>query len=71
MYVCMSTFSNIFFSETTEPIKMEPPWDGGTKEYSNDPGHMTKMVAMPVYGKNLQNSSSPASDAPVLPSLFK
>ena len=50
---------------------MEPPWDGGTKEYSNDPGHMTKMVAMPVYGKNLQNSSSPASDAPVLPSLFK
>ena len=31
---------------------MEPPWDGGTKIFSNDPGHMTKMAAMPIYGKN-------------------
>ena len=30
---------------------MEPPWDGETK----DPGHMTKMAAMPIYGKNLKN----------------
>ena len=30
----------------------EPPWDGGTKAYSNGPGHMTKMSAMPIYGKN-------------------
>ena len=24
----------------------------GTKVCSNGPGHMTKMVAMPIYGKN-------------------
>ena len=56
MYVCMSTFSNIS-SETTGPIKvkfhMEPPWDGGTKVYSTGSGDMTKMAAMPIYGKNL------------------
>ena len=64
MYVCvccMSTFSNIFSSETTGPIEakfhMEPPWDGGTKVCSNGPGHMTKMAAMPIYGKNLEKSS--------------
>ena len=63
MYVCMSTFSNIFFSETTGPIEakfhMKPPWDGGMKDCSNGPGHMTKMAAMPVCGKSLQKSSSP------------
>ena len=60
-YVCMSTFSNILSSETTGPIEakfhMEPPWDGGTKICSNGPGHMTKMAAMPIYGKNLEKSS--------------
>ena len=59
---CMSTFSNIFSSETTGPIeakfRMEPPWDGGTKVYSNGPGHMTKVAAMPIYSKNLKRSSS-------------
>ena len=53
----MSTFSNIS-SETTGLIEakfhMEPPWDGGTKVCSNDPGHMTKMATMPIYGKNLK-----------------
>ena len=34
---------------------MVPPWDGGTKICSNGgPGHMTKMAAMPIYGKNLK-----------------
>ena len=33
---------------------MEPPWDGGTKVCSTGPGHMTKMAAMPIYGKNLK-----------------
>ena len=55
----MSTFSNIFFSETTGPIEakfhMEPPWDVGTEIYSNGPGHMTEMVAMSIYGKKLKN----------------
>ena len=51
------TFSNIFSSETARPIKakfyVEPPWEGGTKVCINGPGHMTKMAAMPIYGKNL------------------
>ena len=45
------------FSETTGPIEakfhMESPWDGGTKVCSNGPGHMTKIAAMPISGKNL------------------
>ena len=48
--------SNIFFSETAGPIKakfyVEPPWVGGTKVFSRHMGHMTKMAAMPIYGKN-------------------
>ena len=63
MIVCVSTFSNMFFSETTEPIKakfhMEPPLDSGTKFYSNGSGHLTKVAAMPIYSKNLKKSSSP------------
>ena len=34
---------------------MEPPQEGGTKVYINGLGHMTKMAAMPIYGKNLKN----------------
>ena len=53
------TFSNVFFSETAWPIKVkfyvEPPLEVGTKVCINVPGHMTKMAAMPIYGKNLQN----------------
>ena len=53
-----STFSNIFYSETAWPIKakfyVEPPWEGRTKVCINGPGHMTKMAAMPIYGKNLK-----------------
>ena len=52
-----SIFLNFFFSITTRPFEakfhVEPPWDGGTKACSNGPGHMTKMAAMPIYGKNL------------------
>ena len=47
---------NIFFSETAWPIKakfyVEPPWLGGTKFCSRHLGHMTKMAATPIYGKN-------------------
>ena len=43
------------------PIKakfyVEPPWEEGTKVYINGLGHMTKMAAMPVYGKNLKKIS--------------
>ena len=31
---------------------MEPQWDGGTKICSRGLGHMTKMAATPIYGKN-------------------
>ena len=46
-----------FSSETAWQIKVklhvEPPWQGGTKVYINGPCHITKMAAMPIYGKNL------------------
>ena len=54
---CRQQCLNIFSSETAGLIKaklyVEPPWEGGTKVYINGPGHMTKMAAMPIYGKNL------------------
>ena len=54
--VVRSQCSNIFFSETAWPIKakfyVEPPWVGGTKFCSRHLGHMTKMAATPIYGKN-------------------
>ena len=60
---CRQQCLNIFSSETALPIKakfyLEPPWEGGTKVYINGPGHMTKMAAMLIYGKNLEKSSSP------------
>ena len=34
---------------------MDPLWVGGMKVYSNDPGHLTKMAATSIYGKNVQN----------------
>ena len=48
--------SKIFFSEAAGPIKakfyVEPPWVGGTIFCSRHLGHMTKMAATPIYGKN-------------------
>ena len=57
-----STFSNFFFLETAWPIEAKfyvaPPWDKGLKVWSNGLGHMTKVAAMPIYGKKLKISSS-------------
>ena len=54
---CRQQCLNIFSSETALPIKakfyVESPWEGEMKIYINGPGHMTKMAAMPIYGKNL------------------
>ena len=51
------TFSNFISLETAKPIEAKfhvaPPWGRGTKVCSNGPGHMTKMSAMPIYGKRL------------------
>ena len=45
-------FKLLFLNRPIEAkFHVEPPWDGGTT-YSNGPGHMTKMAAMPIYGKN-------------------
>ena len=53
-----STFSKDFSSETTGPISikfdMQPLDRGGKKVYIFRPGHLTKMAAMPIYGKNLK-----------------
>ena len=52
----LSIFSNIFSSETAGPIEakfhVELSLDGRTKICSNGLGHMTKMAAMLIYGKN-------------------
>ena len=46
--VCLSTFSNIFSSETAGPIEvnlhMKPPWGGGKKVCINYPDRMLKML---------------------------
>ena len=51
----LSTISNIF-SKTACLIKakfyVELPLVGGTKVCSRHLGHMTKMAATPIYGKN-------------------
>ena len=56
------TISNI--SKTACPIKakfyVEPPWEGGTKVCSRHLGHVTKMAAMPIYGK--KSSPEPEAD---------
>ena len=53
--------SNDFSSETIWPIitkfHMQPPWVWGTKRWSNGPGHMTKIAAMPIYGTNVKDHS--------------
>ena len=47
-----STFSNFFSWGTARTIEakfqVETQWDGGTKVYTNGPGHMTNMAAMPI-----------------------
>ena len=51
-----STMLKDLLLQTAWPIKakfdVEPPWVGGTKVCSRQLGHMTKMAAMPIYGKN-------------------
>ena len=58
-----ATFANFFSWETARPIEakfhVELQWDGGTKVWSNGPGHMTKMVAIPIYGKFFSGTKRP------------
>ena len=52
------TISDI--SKATGPIVtnfyIERPWAEGRKVWSNRPGHMTNLAAMPIRGKNLYKS---------------
>ena len=62
---------------------IKPPWDGVTEGFSIGPGHMTKVAAMPIYGKTIKDIflwTRKADDLEtwyialstrVLPSLFK
>ena len=47
----MTTYSSKFY--------VEPPWEGEMKVYIKGLGHMTKMAAMPIYGKKTLKISSP------------
>ena len=67
------SISNIFFSKTACPIKakfyVEPPWVGGTKVCSRHLGHMTKMAATPIYGKNPSKIFSSRTSGPIFTKL--
>ena len=64
---------NIFFSETAWPIKakfyVKPPWLGGTKFCLWHLGHMTKMAATPIYGKNPSKIFFSRTDRPIFTKL--
>ena len=81
--VVPSIYQNIVSSQTIGPIKlkfhMKTPYDKSAKIYTKYFGHMTKMAATPIYGKNLLQNQK-ASDLETwyvvlgmwgLPSLFK
>ena len=55
-FVVQSIYSNLVFSQTIGPIEfkfhVKTPYDKIAKIYSKHLGHMTKMAAMPIYGKN-------------------
>ena len=55
------SFSKDFFPETTRPVSikfhMQPSGKQGKKAYIFGAGHMTKMAAMPIYDRNLKQSS--------------
>ena len=55
--VAPSIYSSLVFSQTTGPIELKfhvkTPYDKLAKIYTKHFGHMTKMAAMPIYGKNL------------------
>ena len=54
-----STFPKDFFTDTTGPIwikfRMQSSGKGGKNVYLFRPGHMTKMAAMPIYGKTIKS----------------
>ena len=59
--VVPSIYQKVVFSQTIGPIELKfhvkTPYDKSTKIYTKYFGHMTKMVATPIYGKNLLKTS--------------
>ena len=55
--VVPSIYLNIVFSQTIGPIELKfhvkTPYDNSAKIYTKYFGHMPKMAARPIYGKNL------------------
>ena len=72
--VVPSTYLNIVFSESTRPIelkfKMTTSYDWLAKICTNCYGHMTKMAAMPLYGKNYLNIFFSGTKTPMVLGLF-
>ena len=60
--VIFKFFSLVAMRPIDAKFHVDFSWDGGTNVCSNGLGHMTKMVAMPIYGKNLQKSTSLTAD---------
>ena len=85
--VVPSIYQNIVFSQTIGPIELKfhvkTPYDKLAKIFTRHFGHMTKMAATAIYGKNLLKfflQNQKASDLETwyvafgmwgLPSLFK
>ena len=46
-------------------FNVESPWVGGTKIGSRHVGHMTKMAATPIYGKNPSKIFSSRTGGPI------
>ena len=60
IFFCMGKMliiSNDFSSEASGPMlfkfHVEPPWGRGTKDCKNGHDPLTKVAAMPIFGKNL------------------
>ena len=55
MHMYITIIFKDLFSKTTWPIKVKfyrnHLYDRGINVIINKPGHMTKMAAMPIYGK--------------------
>ena len=67
--VVPSIYYNIVFSQTIGPIELKfhvkTPYDKLAKIYTKYFGHMTKMVAMPIFGKKLLKISFSRTRRPV------
>ena len=57
-----SKVTQIQYFQTSFPEKplggLKPNFMWSLSGMANGPDHMTKMAAMPIYGKNMKNSSS-------------